>query len=241
MKIAILADIHGNLEALTAVCADLDSRQVERVVCLGDNVGYGPDPEAVTRLVRTRGFLCVLGNHEFALADKRARRWLNFQAEENSIATRKMLSADSLKYYAALPMSLCLANGHFVHGYPPASPFKYLNRQNDEKILRVFATLPSQLFFVGHTHRLLMVSSAQGLIAREQLFEGVASLDPAAKYLFSAGSVGQPRDGDPRAKYLLWDTDQGTVAVRCVAYDAASTKKKIIGLGFPEIYAKRLG
>jgi len=241
MKIAVLADIHGNLEALDAVCADLDTRQVERVVCLGDNIGYGPDPEAVTQLVRKCGFLGVLGNHEFALNDKRARRWLNFQAEENNIATRDLLSGDSLTYYAGLPMQLCLATGHFVHGYPPRSPFKYLNRQSDEKILRVFSSLPARVFFVGHTHRLLLVGGDQENLVRERLVEGVFTIDPAMKCIVSAGSVGQPRDGDPRAKYLIWDTDRGMLEVRCVPYDVAQTKGKIIALGFPDIYAMRLG
>ncbi len=121
VKIAVLADIHGNLEAFEAVQAILVQQGADRVICLGDNIGYGPDPEEVVCRLRQLGYSSVLGNHEFALMDERGRRWLNFQAAENNIETEKLLSDESKEYCCSLPPFLAFENAHFVHGYPPDS------------------------------------------------------------------------------------------------------------------------
>ncbi|NOR23501.1 MAG: metallophosphoesterase, partial [Desulforhopalus sp.] len=91
MKVAVLSDIHGNLEAFEAVRADLQQQGADRAICLGDNIGYGPNPDEVVCRLRQLGYTSVLGNHEFALMDERGRRWFNFQAEENNVDTEKLL------------------------------------------------------------------------------------------------------------------------------------------------------
>ena len=240
MKVAILADIHGNLEALEAVRADLLQQGADRVICLGDNVGYGPDPEGVVSRIRQLGYASVLGNHEFALMDVRGRKWLNFQAAENNIETEKLLSEENLKYCCKLPTSLEFENAHFVHGYPPESVFRYLDRQSDEKIAALFDSTLVSIFFLGHTHRLELVSGKNGVITRRALRQETVLLAPDEKYIIGCGSVGQPRDGDKRAKYLLWDSEKHQLEVRFVDYDNDTTMKKIKKLGFPEIYALRL-
>lgn len=240
MKIAVLADIHGNLEALVAVLYDLQQQGAERIICLGDSIGYGPDPEAVVSRLRLLQVDSVLGNHECALMDGRARRWLNFQAAENNVATEKLLSADNREYCCALPPFLVVAGAHFVHAFPPASVFRYLHSQADAKIADLFATATPRLFFVGHTHRLVLVSGQQGSISRRALTKECVSLEADKKYIVNCGSVGQPRDGDYRAKYLLWDAVAGQLNVRYVAYDHHLTMQKIKDCGFPEIYAMRL-
>ncbi len=111
MKIAVISDIHGNLEALQAVSNDLHQQGTEKVICLGDMIGYGPDPDEVVNFIRENGFLTVLGNHEFALGDLRGRRWLNFQAAENNEVCSKMLSEDNLNYCIGLPSHLQCAGG----------------------------------------------------------------------------------------------------------------------------------
>ncbi len=241
MKIAVLADIHGNLEAFEAVIADLQSQRADRVICLGDNVGYGPDPEEVVSRMRQLGYLSVLGNHEFALMDERGRRWLNFQAAENNIETEKLLSDKNKDYCCRLPAFLEIENAHFVHGYPPASVFRYLNRQSDEKIAALFDSTSSSLFFLGHTHRLELVTRQKGLITRRVLGREKVVLASDEKYIINCGSVGQPRDGDSRAKYFLWDCGRRQLDVRFVDYDNKKTMQKIRDRGFPEIYAIRLG
>ncbi len=241
MKVAVLADIHGNLEAFEAVNADLRLQAVDRVICLGDNVGYGPDPEAVVCRVQQLGYLSVLGNHEFALMDERGRRWLNFQAAENNIETEKLLSGKNKDYCCQLPGFLQIANAHFVHGYPLDSVFRYLNKQSDKKIAALFASTSPTLFFLGHTHKLELVTGKNGLISRRALGCEIVMLAPDEKYIVNCGSVGQPRDGDCRAKYFLWDCDRRQLEVRFVDYDIKKTKQKIRDRGFPESYAIRLG
>ncbi|SDO50268.1 metallophosphoesterase family protein [Desulforhopalus singaporensis] len=240
MRVAVLSDIHGNYEALAAVVRDLDGQRAAAVVCLGDMVGYGPDPEKVIALVRDSGYRCILGNHEFALNDDRGRAWFNFLAAENNRATQKLLSAQSLRFCRTLPAFLEFAGAHFVHGFPKDNVFRYLHRQDDETLVKLFDRLPLRLVFVGHTHRLQLVGVRPPAVARKGLAEGITALGQDSKYIVNCGSVGQPRDNDNRAKYIVWDSDDATVEVRCVTYDFKRTMEKIRGLGFPDIYALRL-
>ncbi|WP_167496398.1 metallophosphoesterase [Desulfopila sp. IMCC35006] len=240
MKVAVLADIHGNLEAFEAVTADLRRQGADRVICLGDNIGYGPNPQEVVGRLRQLGYTSVLGNHEFALADARARRWFNFQAAENNIATEKLLSQENRQYCCRLPTFLTYEKAHFVHAFPLDSVFRYLNRQSDEKIAALFASTTPCLFFVGHTHRLMLVTGNKGMISRKTMGQETVQLEPDNKYIVNCGSVGQPRDEDRRAKYLLWDYAARQLVVRFVEYDNRKTMQKIRDRGFPEIYAMRL-
>lgn len=240
MRIGILSDIHGNLEALEAVVAELDHQDVEQVICVGDNVGYGPDPDGVVQLLRDREYLSVLGNHEFALFDKRARRWLNFQAAENNQETKNLLTTSNLLYCKSLPTFLEKENGYFVHGFPKTSVFKYLHNQSDSRIEKLFATSKPMVFFVGHTHKLQYVTNQKGSIKRGPLKEGVVSFGVDQKWVISCGSVGQPRGKDNRAQYLLWDTGHGKLEVRCVGYDFEKTITKLKRLNFPDHYGLRL-
>lgn len=240
MKIAVLSDIHGNMEALEAVHEDLEQIGPARVICLGDLVGYGPDPEAVVARVRKLGYVAVLGNHEAALVSERARSWMNFQARENSISTKALLSADSLRYCRQLPRTITIEQALFVHGCPPDSVISYLYMMPDEEVIKTFTEDSRQLFFVGHTHQLMLVSLQEGKVVREHLGEGVRMLSREQKYLVNCGSVGQPRDGDCRAKYLVWDREAWSLEVRAVSYDVETTAEKILSRGFPRSYADRL-
>jgi predicted phosphodiesterase len=240
LKVAVLADIHGNLEAFAAVRDDLESQGACRVICLGDNIGYGPDPEEVVFLLQQLGYISVLGNHEFALKDVRGRKWLNFQAAENNIATEKLLSGKSKVYCCNLPTFVEFENARFVHGYPPDSVFKYLDRQPDEKIAKLFASASASLFFLGHTHKLMLVTGQNDTLVRRVLGQETIVLQPNNKYIVNCGSVGQPRGGDSRTQYLLWDLTNRQLEVRFVDYDNEKTMKKIRKRGFPEIYATRL-
>lgn len=240
MRIAVLSDIHGNLEALEAVAAEIRIREVERIVCLGDMIGYGPDPEGVVQLVRRLECRSILGNHEAALLSAAARQWMNFQARENSVRTEQMLSAESLAYCRSLPRSLRLADAIFVHGFPPESVFLYLFNQSDRRIAELFASSPAALYFVGHTHGLRLVRQAEGETMRVPLAEGAIRLPAEMGHIVNAGSVGQPRDGDRRAKYLVWDSVTRMLEVLFVPYDCRITADKIRRLGFPDAYAERV-
>lgn len=240
MRLAILSDIHGNIEAFQAVAADIERQGVDGVVCLGDMIGYGPDPEEVVRGVQDLRCRTVLGNHEAALFMEEARRWMNFQARENNIRTGELLSGESLVYCCNLPRFLHQGDAWFVHGFPPDSVFAYLFNQPDRRIEELFALSEASLFFVGHTHNLQLVWRRQGQIQRSPLTAGRTGLAAGSKYIVNAGSVGQPRDGDYRAKYLVWDNLARELEVLYIPYDYQATIDKIGKCGFPEIYGQRL-
>lgn len=240
MKIAVLADIHANLEALEAVLADLESMTVDRVVCLGDMVGYGPDPEAVVARIMELDVVALLGNHEAALISKRDRNWLNFQAKDNNIATEALLSEASLTYCNSLPRAAVIEGALFVHGYPPDSVLKYLFMQSEDEIFRMLAQQPETRIFVGHTHDLKLITVCGDEIAWKSLPIGCLQLQAERRYLINAGSVGQPRDGTSKAKYVIWDSTKDFLEVRAIAYPASLTAEKIIARGFPQAYGTRL-
>jgi len=121
MRIAILSDIHGNLEALEQVLEDLDRQRPDSVVCLGDNVGYGPNPEEVLNIVRERRMPCVMGNHELGVVDAQYLGWFNPLARTSLLVTRQLLSSSSLEYIRDLKPFLIHEEGLFVHGCPPDS------------------------------------------------------------------------------------------------------------------------
>jgi predicted phosphodiesterase len=240
MRIAILSDIHGNLEAFQAVIANMETRHLNKVICLGDLIGYGPDPEEVVSLFQKKGYFSVLGNHEAALQTKKMRDWLNFQAQENSLHTEKLLSPQNITFCCELEKSAIIAEALCVHGFPPDSVVKYSTRVTDDEFVSFFENSKDNLCFVGHSHELLLVSWENGKLHKKSLTKGVYSLSASAKYLINAGSVGQPRDGNNNAKYLIWDTEKAIIEVIFVPYDTQTTIQKIIDRGFPKAYGLRL-
>jgi predicted phosphodiesterase len=240
MRIGILSDIHGNLEAFRAVLDHMMDQAVDRMISLGDNVGYGPEPEAVTHLLRKREISSVLGNHELALTAEDQLDWFNHDAKTSLIWTRSNLSGASCKYLVALPTSRVVKRCRFVHGFPPDSPTRYLFQVADTEIIRTLREMREWIAFTGHTHCLQLISRTNGIASRGDLHPGVITLDPAARYIVNAGSVGQPRDGDPRAKYLVLDTRAATLQVCAVAYDVDRVIQKILAAGLPDRHADRL-
>ncbi len=239
MPLAVISDIHANLEALTAVLADMDTRQITEIICLGDCIGYGPDPEEVVRLVQQRGFSCVLGNHEMGVLHKRSEVWFNPKARVNVQVTRTMLSRESLEFLATLPRHIIRDNAVFVHGFPPDSPFVYLYQKEEEELAKTLRTMAHPMAFVGHTHELVLAGLYQGVLETTILHQGQVELN-CEKCIVNVGSVGQPRDGNNNAKYIIWDQETDHIEVCFVPYDFQTTINKINKLGFPEYYGERL-
>ncbi len=241
MLVAILSDIHANYEAFCAVVSDLEQRNPEKVICLGDLIGYGPNPDEVVQLFREKRYMSVSGNHEAVLADRKLLRWFNFQAKENAEVTEKMLSEKNLTFCQSLPTSFQLGEAIFVHGFPPDSSFIYINRMSDTAISSFLQKADGNLFYVGHTHTLLVYCWDGNQVTKHRFTDEPFTLQNGCKYIVNAGSVGQPRDGDNRAKYLIWDTENSSIEVKRVLYDYKTTAKKIVDRGFPIDYAIRLG
>jgi predicted phosphodiesterase len=240
MRIAILSDIHANLEALLEVLSDLDRQEVDGAVSLGDNVGYGPEPDRVVRLLRHRGIPSVMGNHEWGLLDRANQDWFNPQARKALERTEELLSKECLAYCRSLPFFWVEGGCRFVHGCPPDDVVTYLFHLSDEEVKALLCDMKERLCFVGHTHDLVMVSMDQQEIAVRKLGPGLHVMEGDGPWLINAGSVGQPRDGDNRAKYLIWEPDNRTLEARFIPYDIRKTAEAIIAAGIPRVYADRL-
>jgi diadenosine tetraphosphatase ApaH/serine/threonine PP2A family protein phosphatase len=240
VRLAVISDIHANLEAFRSVLADIDAVRADGIVCLGDIIGYGPRPEECIRLVRDRAIPSVLGNHELGLVRSRKLSWFNPTSRACLVATGKLLSPESLDWMKTLPASLTVHGARFVHGCPPDSPLTYLFELSEDGLREVFETTRDRLAFAGHTHDLELISWDGHEVCRSLLGRGERLLEPDLRYIVNVGSVGQPRDGDHHAKYVVWDSARDVLDIRFVAYDIDTTVREILALGFPEQYARRL-
>lgn len=237
MRYAILSDIHGNLEALDAVLADAASR-ADAVLCLGDIVGYGADPVACIERVAERAELVVAGNHEHGAAGLLDLDWFNDRARAALQWTRRRLDVDHLAWLAARPLVGDLDDATLVHA-SPARPEEWDYLVTADEGYEVFAQFATRVCFVGHSHRACVWSVGSSGRAYEPGATEVA-IERGRRYLINVGSVGQPRDRDPRAAYALWDVDGRRVSIQRVVYDLATARRKILAAGLPRFLAERL-
>ncbi|WP_028574411.1 metallophosphoesterase family protein [Desulfonatronovibrio hydrogenovorans] len=239
MRFAIFSDIHGNIEAFSRVVQDISSRNIESCFFLGDAISYGPDPEKCVQLLKTLQIPCILGNHELALIRPGAANYFNEPTWLHFEQARKLLSLDSKEYMATWPLSRSHQNMLMVHGCPPASATRYLQELGMGDLERIFSFMNTDLAFVGHTHELEMVELIGHEVRRTRIGRGEHEIS-GQKAIINVGSVGQPRDGDNRAKYVIFDDRMRRIEVRFVEYDVEKTVQGIRARGFPEFYALRL-
>ncbi len=240
MRLAIISDIHGNFDAFQQVLEDIDRSGIDAVISLGDNIGYGPEPDRVVKQIRARRIPSVQGNHELALKDAEYLNWFNPSARKSLIKTRELLSDESLRFITKLEPFLISYDCRFVHGFPPDSPLIYIFQASDSSILEVFEKTAERLCFIGHTHTLEIIGYDGQKLEYHDLAEGLTSLDREKKYIVNIGSVGQPRDDSNDAKYAIWDTADDTIDMRFIPYDIARVVQKIHAAGLPEEHANRL-
>lgn len=239
-KIAIISDVHANMEAFEEVLADIDGRNVDVVISLGDNIGYGPEPDRVLKYIRQHAISCVQGNHELAIIEPDYLNWFNAAAQQSLKKTSNLLSKTSIEFITTMKVYLTDFGCRFVHGFPPDSPLIYSFQVSEGKTKKALDELSERRCFIGHTHTLDLISYDGQRLEYGSLNEGLNILDPGRKYIISVGSVGQPRDGDNRSKYVIWDSSDDTVEVKFVAYDIAAVVKKIQDAGLPQEHAERL-
>jgi predicted phosphodiesterase len=232
----ILSDVHSNREALEAVIQDARGRY-ERVVCLGDMVGYGADPNYVAEWMREHAAAVIRGNHDKICAGVEAVEGHNGPARAAAEWTRDRLKPANARYLADLPRGpLRVGDFDLVHG-SPLDEDEYLIHAGDVAMAR--EGLDAQVTFFGHTH-------VQGgfLLTRRGVRrispEGVLELEPDHLYLINPGSVGQPRDMDPKAAYAIYAPENRTVEFRRVKYDITAAAQKILDAGLPAVLAGRL-
>lgn len=268
--VAILADIHSNLEAFKAVLRDmgptsLKLRGVNEIWCLGDIVGYGPDPNECCQMVKEKAKYCVLGNHDAAIVGQTDLSWFNPLAtqavkinerillEKNkeflrSLPKKKKVKPPLLGSASFLPASVRLwrtlrrrESGEIllVHGSPQNPVFEYIF--TPEEASAAFESFSQKICFVGHTHcPVIFVKGKDGVREIPTQPNKKISLNKNYRYLINPGAVGQPRDGDPRASYLLFDKKNLTLELRRIEYKIEKTQEKMERLGFPEFLIQRL-
>jgi diadenosine tetraphosphatase ApaH/serine/threonine PP2A family protein phosphatase len=237
VRYAVLSDVHANVPALEAVLAAARAAGADRVLCLGDVVGYGAEPGPVLDRLGEAGAVVVAGNHDRAVAGRMDLDWFNDLARAAAEWTAEVLSPAHLRYLDALPLSRQEAGATLVHASPAdAGDWPYVTTAAEAAAaLRASAT---PLAFIGHTH--VPGWFAPGGPAPLHRGPGRLDLDPARRYLVNAGSVGQPRDGDPWASYALWDLGGAWVEIRRVAYDAGEARRRILAAGLPARLGDRL-
>lgn len=240
MRFAIISDIHGNFDAFQAVIADIDTSKVDRIISLGDNIGYGPESDRVVQEIIARGISSIQGNHELAVKDEEYLNWFNPVARKSLIKTRDLLSESSLEFVIDLNPFLVVDNCRYVHGFPPDSPLIYMFQPSEIRKKQVLKKIPQKLCFIGHTHTLEMIGFDGKKLEYSDLPEGITELAGSKKYIINIGSVGQPRDTNSDAKYVIWDSAAGIIDVRFIPYDIAAVVKKIKAAGLPEEHAERL-
>jgi diadenosine tetraphosphatase ApaH/serine/threonine PP2A family protein phosphatase len=235
VRYAILSDIHGNLEALDAVLGDAAQR-VDTILCLGDIVGYGADPAACVERVADRAHAVVAGNHEHGVTGLLDLGWFNPRARVAAEWTRRRLDGDHRAWLR--PLTFHVDDATLVHA-SPVHPAEWDYLVSAEDGYEAFAAFATRLCFVGHSHLPGFWSIGSSGPGHEPRGEEIG-LERGRRYLVNVGSVGQPRDGDPRAAYAVWDVDAHRVTIRRVPYDLAAARRKILAAGLPRSLAERL-
>lgn len=242
MRLAILSDIHANREAFEAVLADLGPRQIDRLVFLGDLVGYGPDPGWCLDKVaeaQARGAICVRGNHDRAVAapdglmNDHARRVIDWTVDRLTVP-QKMFLTD-------LPLTAELDDTLFVHASADA-PASWTYITDEQKADACLSANPARVVLCGHVHRSALFSQDMaGRMASHRFATGLpVPLLRSRRWLAVVGSAGQPRDGSGLASYCILDRGTNELTFRRVGYDSATTASKMRAAGLPETLAARL-
>jgi predicted phosphodiesterase len=242
VRYLILSDIHGNYEALDAVLQQADGEYGE-VVCLGDLVGYGADPNRVVDWTRERANAVVRGNHDKACSGLDDLEWFNPVARAAAQWTIRTLTDENLSYLRNLPKGPIVMDYFTILHGSPLDEDDYL--VTTLSVSQVAPYLERQVSFFGHTHLqggYLCHRNGVKKLARPENGQSrrTIEVEPDSLYLFNPGSVGQPRDGDPRAGYAVYDQEERLLEFRRVPYDVRLAQTKIRGAGLPEVLAGRL-
>jgi len=236
MKIGIFSDVHANLDAFEAVMQDMHNKGIRSFVCLGDIVGYGANPKECIELVKQIGCPVVRGNHDHYCGAQTDLSAMNAAAAMTITWTREQLSDEERDYLITLPMQEEVENFTIVHSSldsPESWPYVFDQHFAEDH----FQYQKTSLCFCGHTHVPLAFELADSV--RFGLYQKVR-IKAGNKYLINVGSVGQPRDGDPRAAYAVYDVYENLIELHRVAYDIKSAADKITAAGLPAKNSERL-
>ena len=238
MRYGIVADIHANLAAFEAVLADMG--QVECIWCLGDLVGYGPDPNECIELLRLRNHKCVIGNHDMAAIGRMDTSDFNAAAAQAAEWTANNLTERSRTFLASLPEKVIAEPFTLVHGSPRSPAWEYIF--DEGRAAANFDQFDTQACLVGHTHvpALFVQDTARNLVVGSMPGPGSIVTVHQNRIIANPGGVGQPRDGDPRAAYAIYDSDRGILEWRRVEYPIQVTQDRMRAARLPERLIERL-
>ncbi len=225
MRYAIISDIHSNFEALTAVLDHIQTQMVDSVICLGDVVGYGPNPNECVELIKLNCSLTLMGNHDFACLDQSELDYFNDYARQALLWTIENLTPSSIQFISKLPLSEKLDDIFMVHASPDhPSAWNYIMSMDDAMIN--FNFFETNICVYGHTHLSIIFTEEENggySVSREAHIK----IDKKNKYLINVGSVGQPRDYNSKAAYGIIDTVDQHFQLHRVAYDYRLTQEKM--------------
>ncbi len=240
MRILVISDLHANYTALEAVLKN--AGQADETWCLGDLVGYGPDPNAVVEQVRELTHLtCILGNHDVAVVGRMPFESFNGDARRSLIWTEKVLTADNMDFMRSLPQNVKVRGEvTLAHGSPRDPVWEYVLNTLSARLN--FEHFDTPFCFVGHSHiqSIFQLNEETDRVTLQIPKLGqVLTMTP--RMILNPGSVGQPRDRDPRAAYAIYDSRQRTWEICRVEYNVAEVQQRIREAGLPEKHAVRLG
>jgi predicted phosphodiesterase len=239
MKVAIISDIHGNRQALEAVLADIAEGSAQELWCLGDLVGYGADPDACVELARDHADLCLAGNHDLAVAGKIPLDEFSRGAGIAVRWTQEVISAENREYLATLRPSAARADVGLYHASPRDEVWEYVLSALLAELC--FDATVHRVNLLGHSHVALSFERLEGRPATGETRRADSELDlRSGEWLLNPGSVGQPRDGDPRAAWLLLDTAAESARYRRCDYDIPGAASAIRAARLPDSLAERL-
>lgn len=238
MKIALVSDIHGNLEALQAVLSDIESKKVDKIFCLGDVIGYGCDPKACLDLVDKRCVVKLVGNHEYLFLGLTASDHYNSNALESFQWTRQQLDDHEINLIENYEVDHVHDNVYLVHA-SPFEPTKWNYILNPHEAQRAFESLKQNVCFFGHSHLPMIFTESPDGLPRLQTGHDI-TIDPEERYLINVGSVGQPRDNDSRASYVNYDFETYDITFERVEYDYELTQQKMAKASLPQTLIERL-
>jgi len=240
MRYAIIADIHANLAAFTAVLIDIEHRgEAEEIWCLGDIVGYGPDPHQCIELLRQTNHVCVAGNHDWAAIGKVDTAEFNPDAAEACRWTAQQLTPEDIQYLKSLPQVIQKDDFTLVHGSPREPIWEYLLSTSIAR--ENFAYFKSRFCLVGHSHvPLVFKYSGTGACSFNQFSTSIGLALAKNRLIINPGAVGQPRDGNPRASYAIYDSKTRLVRLYRVPYDISITQARMVKYNLPMRLIARL-
>jgi diadenosine tetraphosphatase ApaH/serine/threonine PP2A family protein phosphatase len=235
LKYAIISDVHANLEAVEACFQEIGKIKPDRIICLGDLVDYCAEPVEVIDIIKKNCDVVILGNHDEAQFRYEMIGGYRENAQISSVHTRKVITDEEIKYLKTLPRVHSENDLLFVHA-SPLDPKRYRYLLYEETAAENFSNFSEKICFIGHSHKPLMFELSAAGVKRVQK----AKLSPDARYLINVGSVGQPRDGNPKLSFGWYDTDSFEYRNIRVDYDIKSASAKIRNEGLPAQLANRL-